>query len=222
MMNETSQLHPAALRAQCASAISNLEENNTNLDTLNRVIGAYINDTALVGRSYNAIRRQMEDYKLIINAKREANDSDIWDFRTLSTAVGIDEVLIGALILRNKEAAINADADYKVKINLYTALMIASMASLSGGLLATYYRNLRNDYRDLRDANQVTLQLWIDNENRYNEIEIATKWLFEKTSMLRSNIDGGLRVIAGASTGLPDSYGAEGLAAWRTRMQELR
>jgi hypothetical protein len=222
MMTETSQLYPDLIRMQRASAISNLEKNNTCLLDLDRAIDEYIDDTALVGRGYDAIRLQMEDYKLVTSAKREANDSDILDFRTLSIAVENKGILIGALILRNKEAAIKADSDYRCKINLYTALMIASTVSIAGGLLVIYYRNLRNYYRDLREANQVTLQLWVDKENSYNNVEAETRTLFDRASLLRSYIDGGLRVIAGASTGLPNSYYSESLAAWRLRTQELR
>jgi len=222
MMTETSQLHPELIRAQCASAISNLEENNTSLLDLDRAIDEYIDDTTLAGRGYDAIRLQMEDYKLINSAKREANDSDIRDFRVLSTRVGNGIVLIGAVILRNKEAAEKADADYKAKINLYTALMIASAASIAGSLLVTHYRDLRNDYRDLREANQATLQLWIGMEDRYNNVEADTKNLFDRADALRTQISNGLGLIAGASTGLPDSYDSESLAAWRLRMQELR
>jgi len=49
--------------------------------------GSYVQNNPNVGRGYDAIRLQMEGFKLITSTKREANDSDIWDFRSLSTAV---------------------------------------------------------------------------------------------------------------------------------------
>lgn len=103
-MTENDYLNPADLKAQCDAAIARLERDNEALGTVENSLDTFVNDEEIKSKSYDALKQQISDYKVLLHAMQDANSSDISDFTVLKASVG-DEVLDGANILAQKQAA---------------------------------------------------------------------------------------------------------------------
>jgi len=218
MMTEESRLFPLILGGQCDNAIRNLQEKYAVLDSVNTAIDGIKGDNMMSGNAFVNIKRHMGDHRLISDAIRDAAESEETDFVRLKETIGT-EILIGSVILRNKESAEKADKYYTDKINECRIELVITAPPAVYSL----YDKMLSHYTMLSKANEKILHAWEEKEDRYNEIEQNTMWLFSRTLDVRMAIKKGLELIAAASIGLPRSYDAEyTLAQWRVSMQTSR
>ena len=97
-------LYPEAIKAQCDAAIKALEQDNLDIETVQKHLQDFIIDDELVSEAYSALKLQISDYLTVTSAMISANDLDIADMQTLKNSVGKDE-LIGSVILPARDEA---------------------------------------------------------------------------------------------------------------------
>lgn len=207
-MTENDYLNPIAIKEQCDAAISRLERDNTALDIVECSLDAFINDEEIKSVAYDALKQQINDYKTLLQAMREANNVDMLDFTMLKSYVG-DEVLDGSNILTQKKAALNAKNNDENMAELYEGYAM----SASYPWMSWYYSDKANEYWHMADIDQQLYNAWQEKEDRYDEIEINTKELFQGGTLLRQAAQRGLESISGVfqnKTYVPDMN-----AEWR-------
>lgn len=109
-MTENDYLNPTDIKAQCDAAISRLERDNEALSTVEKTLDTFINDEEIKSVAYDALKQQISDYKVLLQAMRDANSCDVSEFLVFKSSVG-DDVLDGANILAQKKAALQARAN---------------------------------------------------------------------------------------------------------------
>ena len=77
-------------------AVSRMEEDQKVLESIGKSIDMFAEDSEIQSKSFEALKQQLSDYHIIIEAMRIANDTDIADFRVLAVRVGV-EVLDGEI-----------------------------------------------------------------------------------------------------------------------------
>ncbi|MBQ6996526.1 MAG: hypothetical protein IJN64_18890 [Lachnospiraceae bacterium] len=81
-MTENSYLNPTDIKNQCSKATINLNKDNESIAVAEASMDLFINDSEIKGDAFDALKQQINDYKVVIQALRSANDSDIADFDT--------------------------------------------------------------------------------------------------------------------------------------------
>lgn len=105
-MKENSYLSPEKIREQCDAAICKLEKDNEAMGIIEQSIGVFMTDARIVSEAFEALRQQLFDYIMVLHTMREANQTDIKDFRLLKALVGFQE-LDGNVILKQKDSAMS-------------------------------------------------------------------------------------------------------------------
>jgi len=208
-MDYSSWLIPSAVKSQCAIAIGRLQSDNEALGTTDGSLDTFINDSEIKSSSFDTMKQQISDYKLIADSIRCANESDIVDFETLQGAVG-DEVLRGVDILTNKQNAENSRIRNEGTVQNYLAKATATNIPFVTEFY--YFQILR--YQELANADQRIYEKWQAKEDAYDQIESTTSALFDASVGMRSAVTAGISDIVGAfQNGV---YVPNAGAVWRT------
>lgn len=211
-MNENSYLDPSAMRNCCEGAVKDLEKDNQSIRTAEKAVLRFINNKELEGRSFDSLRIQMNDYGMVLQAMRTANNSDIADFRTLSSSVG-DEVLDGAKILECQKKALEQKREYENTAGDYARKAVNEKLAI----IREYYQEMACCYGTLAENQEKIYQEWKKKEEAYDRIDQATAQLFTSVAGMRNTAREGLEYMQNAyqngeyNTSVPD--------AWRVRMQ---
>lgn len=211
-MNENSYLDPSAMRNCCEGAVKDLEKDNQSIRTAEKAVLGFINNKELEGRSFDSLRIQMDDYGIVLQAMRTANNSDIADFRTLSSSVG-DEVLDGAKILECQKKALEQKREYENTAGDYARRAADAVLSIT----REYYQGMALYYGFLAENQEKIYQEWKKKEEAYDRIDQATAQLFTSVTDMRNTAQEGLEYMQNAyrngeyNTSVPDT--------WRDRMQ---
>ena len=212
-MDAGSYLNPETMKAQCDKAIRNLEKDNESLDTVNKSLDTFINNTDIQSSAFDTLKQQLSDYKSITKAMNTANDSDIADYETLKGAVG-DEVLDGDVILTNK---INSGESWQIDEETSERYHDMSLRE-ENEIVSAYYQMKEWYYSNLADVNRRLYEKWQEKEDRYDAIETATRELFSSSEGLRAAIDAGISDMAGAFRG--GAYVPNMSAPWRGDIEQ--
>lgn len=211
-MNENSYLDPSAMRNCCEGAVKDLEKDNQSIRTAEKAVQGFINNKEMEGRSFDSLRIQMNDYGMVLQAMRTANNSDIADFRTLSSSVG-DEVLDGAKILECQKKALEQKREYENTAGDYARK--AADAELR--ITRDYYQGLAFNYGILAENQEKIYQEWKKKEEAYDSIDQATAQLFTSVAGMRNTAREGLEYMQNAYQN--GEYNTSVHDAWRVRMQ---
>lgn len=212
-MTENDYLNPADLKAQCDAAIARLERDNEALGTVENSLDTFVNDEEIKSKSYDALKQQISDYKVLLHAMQDANSSDISDFTVLKASVG-DEVLDGANILAQKQAA------WQLRENDESAAQGYERASWTAEYPweSWYYSWMADHYWQMAELDQQLYNAWQAKEDAFDAIEAGTKGLFQSSVQLRQTAQRGLESITGAFQG--GAYELNMSAEWRTDLIE--
>lgn len=212
-MTENDYLNPADLKAQCDAAIARLERDNEALGMVENSLDTFVNDEEIKSKSYDALKQQISDYKVLLHAMQDANSSDISDFTVLKASVG-DEVLDGANILAQKQAA------WQLRENDESAAQGYERASWTAEYPweSWYYSWMADHYWQMAELDQQLYNAWQAKEDAFDAIEAGTKGLFQSSVQLRQTAQRGLESITGAFQG--GAYEPNMSAEWRTDLIE--
>lgn len=212
-MTENDYLNPNEIKAQCDAAIMRLERDNDALTRVENALEQFINDDEIKSVAYDALKQQISDYKVLLQAMQDANCSDISDFTVLKASVG-DDVLIGADILAQKQASWDARiSDENAAEGYRRASYTAEWPWIS-----QYYSWMANHYEQMVQIDIRLYNEWQTKEDAFNAIEASTRCLFQSSAQLRQTAQNGLQSITGAfsnGTYVPDMG-----ATWRTELTQ--
>lgn len=211
-MNENSYLDPSAMRECCEGAVTKLKKDNKLIRMAEKAVCEFMENDELEGKSFAGLRIQMNDYGIVLQAMRTANNSDIADFETLSSSVG-DEVLDGAMILECKANALEQKKKYEASAEDYERK--ASNAKVD--VMREYYEGMAYYYGLLADKQEKIYQQWKKKEETYDEIDLATSKLFSSVTSLRSVAREGLEYMKNAYQN--GEYDTSVRDPWRVRME---
>lgn len=207
-MKANDYLNPDSIRRQCDAAIAKLLKDNASTYTVEKSLNTFIDDREITSIAFQALKQQISDYKIVLQAMRTANQSDMEDFQMLKLRVGNQE-LNGAVILEEKKNALTARKSDEKKAEDYRRKARAEkMLSLR-----IYYTNKVATYKVMAEADQKIYNAWQEKENRYNEIESCTSGLFANGAAMRAAAENGLNSIRGAFQN--GAYVPDMNAAWR-------
>ncbi len=207
-MNRNSYLNPEGIRGQCMQAVKLLINDNYRIEGIHKCLIQFMNDAGLQGEAYSALKTQIGDYLLILDAKVAANQKDIADFNKLYGSVG-EEVLDGNTIFDMMEQALAEKAEYETSAqNCEKAARNASWfgEELYNSAKASYYRSLA-------DNAQNRYEKWRAKKDTYDKIEANTRALFSESASYRDKVDNALSEITKVFDG--GQYHINENAAWR-------
>lgn len=174
-------------------AVSRMEEDQKVLESIGKSIDMFAEDSEIQSKSFEALKQQLSDYHIIIEAMRIANDTDIADFRVLAVRVGV-EVLDGGTIFDQMENSLRMKEGYLVKEEIYRR----KMRTEEDALLYTYYCWKARQYESLADNSQRLYEKWREKTERFDEIAAETSGLFTDSGDIRILIQRGQSEIGGA------------------------
>ena len=204
------KLIPQTLKAQCDSAMQILEQNNADIETMQRSLENFIVDDELVSEAYSALKKQISDYLSVTSAMISANEMDIADLQILKTSIG-DEELRGDMILNKRDVAYSDMNDFHDQA---TAYIRKSNAEPDLSVLKAWYYEVAEYYEVRSIIAGRKYDLWLEKERQYDEIEAMTQNLFTRSSALRDAAKRGMESITGAFQN--GTYHIDMSASWRT------
>ena len=105
-MQSTDHLDETNLTKKNWEMITNLTAENEKYDQIKASINQFVEDPAIDSYGIRSLKRQLEDYLVIIDAIKNANDKDIRGYHSVNFILG-DEYLDGnVVILREQEIEI--------------------------------------------------------------------------------------------------------------------
>lgn len=174
-------------------AISRMEEDQRALETIRKSIDTFAEDPEIKSESFEALKQQLSDYHIVIEAMQIANDTDMADFRILSGRVG-GEILDGEVIFAQMENSLRMKASYLAGEDIYRR----KMKTEEDAFLYTYYCWKARQYESLAENSQRLYEKWREKTERFDEIAAGTSGLFTDSGRIRVLIRRGQSEIAGA------------------------
>jgi hypothetical protein len=223
-MTESSKLMPVSIRNQSNAAITALQADNDSLAASKTALDAFINDNNNRSNRFYNLKRKMEDYKIVADAFKGANDADIADHRILIDIVG-DQIFCGETIyrqIRSYENELRA-IENNIEKFMQDRREVTSFQKLNP--FNWTYSNALTNQRNWERTRDITLELIRELHKKieqYNEIEQSTKHFFGIGRDLRATAKRGLTYIEEAASGLPRSYTTASLNRWRSGITSLK
>lgn len=213
-MKENSYLSPEKIREQCDAVICKLEKDNETMGMIEQSIGVFMTDTRIVSEAFEALRQQLFDYIMVLHTMREANQTDIKDFRLLKALVGFQE-LDGNVILKQKDSAMSEKKADEKNAEKYRKM---ARATNSATLRVQYSMKVAN-YLAMAELDQKLYDEWQKKENTYDGIERMTSGMFEEGAAIRATAEQALKSIQGAFQN--GGYVPDMSASWRSDINAL-
>lgn len=211
-MTENSYLNAMDIKDQCSRAVFLLEKDNESFLMAEKSLDSFYQDKEIKGSAFDALKQQLHDYKIVLQALRSANDSDIADFHVLSVSVG-EDVLDGRNILAQQEANLRAKSERESAAAYYEG----KARNTIWIWMEWYYKMKADQYWDLADGYRSLYEAWKAKEAAYDSIESATGGLFTASGDTRTAAYNGLKSMAAAFTG--GEYKPDKDAPWRKAME---
>ncbi len=180
----TDELNAKLLCRQHEEAISNLTAENEKYDRIKVAITQFVEDPTIDSCGIRALKRQLEDYILIIDAIKSANDTDIQEYTQANAFIG-DEYLFGRVVtLRRTRRALKVISDDRA--DYYWGLYRDSLSNpLDSG---DYYRERAEHYDKESAAHQAVIDECTRIIDKYDSIENSTYGLLNAASQYRRMI----------------------------------
>ncbi len=215
-MRKDSYLDAEAIKEQCAVAVRNLESDNAALKAAEYSLKKFLEDGELKGAATAALKQQAADYAVVAQMLRDANCSDIRDFRKLAEAVG-EETLNGEAILSQQENSLEGRSG-----SLAMAQRSADRASASvHEYERLHYMKQAEMYDRLADTFQLLYMRWKEKEEAYDRIESVTRGLFTEGEETRAVAGKALSVLECTHAYGGVQYCPDTGNGWRKELEEL-
>ena len=122
LIQRSDHLSPADIKRQCMRASSRIEEDQRVLEIIGKSIDSFAGDLEIKSESFEALKQQLSDYHIIIEAMQIANATDMADFKVLGGGVG-DEILDGETIFAQMENSLKMKESYLASEEIYRRKM---------------------------------------------------------------------------------------------------
>ncbi len=193
----TDELNAKLLCRQHEEAIANLTAENEKYDKIKAAITQFVDDPNIDSYGIRALKRQLEDYILVIDAIKSANDIDIQEYTSANAIIG-DEYLFGRVVtLRSKRRLLKKISDEKA--SFYRGLYNASRNSLTGA--DEYYREMAEHYENESAFHQSIIDECTRIIDKYDGIENSTYAMLQQASQYRGLIIDALLTMGQAFDG---------------------
>lgn len=192
-MQRSDYLNPADIKRQCTQAVKRIEEDRQALKLIGKSIDAFAGDQEIRSESFDHLKRQLEDYHIVIEAMQIAGSADMTDFRCLSGSVG-SEVLDGETIFGQMENALQMKESYQAGGEMYRR----KMKTAEDAFLLTYYYWKARQYEALTENSQKLYDKWSRKTQDFDEIVMKTDSLFTDSEQIIWLIQKGQEAMAGA------------------------
>lgn len=212
-MDDNSYLNPNDISDQCDTAINKLNRDNDAIQIVEEKLNEFINDSELQSEAFDALKIQISDYNIVLQAMRSSNDSDIYDFTTLKGSVGSD-ILIGADILSQQKSALSEKESDENHADHYDNLSSNTIFPW----MSWYYGWKASQYRDMAQLDQDMYDKWKEKEEQYDDIESNTRSLFSGSSSMRQIVKTALSSINGSFQ--DGTYNTDNNNSWKTELSK--
>ena len=215
MMTEYSYYNPVCIYEQSKEAVQKLTYSNYQIEGIKKILNTIIEDEKLQGEAYKALKEQMQNYILILDATVMANENDIADFYALSRFTNC-ETLDGNIIITMMEQALADKASDEMRADICDNT--ANNAVWVGE--EWYYRAKARHYRKLVNNDQKRYEQWKSKMDLYDNIEYETSQLFTKSVTYRE-------VVSKAINGImkvfdAGEYQVEKAVEWKNALKEIQ
>ncbi|MBD5511482.1 MAG: hypothetical protein HDR08_09565 [Lachnospiraceae bacterium] len=215
MMTEYSYYNPVCIYEQSKEAVQKLTYSNYQIEGIKKILNTIIEDEKLQGEAYKALKEQMQNYILILDATVMANENDIADFYALSRFTNC-ETLEGNIIITMMEQALADKASDEMRADICDNA--ANNAVWFGE--EWYYREKARHYRKLVNNDQKRYEQWKSKMDLYDNIEYETSQLFTKSVTYRE-------VVSKAINGImkvfdAGEYQVEKAVEWKNALKEIQ
>ncbi len=174
-------------------ASSRIEEDQRVLEIIGKSIDSFAGDLEIKSESFEALKQQLSDYHIIIEAMQIANATDMADFKVLGGGVG-DEILDGETIFAQMENSLKMKESYLASEEIYRR----KMQTEENVLFYIYYCWKAGQYEALANNSQRLYEEWREKTERFDRIVAETNGLFADSEGIRVLIQKGQTEIAGA------------------------
>ena len=188
-----------------------MEQDNKALDVVSKSINEFSQADELESLSFHALKRQLQDYMIIIVGLKAASLSDMQDFKKLEDSVG-EEVLDGENIFLQMENALSTKQSYETN----EAMLRDKMKSSCDPFTYLYYSRKAEKYSELAGMGQSLYEKWVRKAESFDAIASGTAGLFAGGEEIVSAVKTGLTQIAGAFQ--DDSYRHKKDTSWRNQI----
>ncbi|MEY8431661.1 hypothetical protein AALC75_14250 [Lachnospiraceae bacterium 48-42] len=210
-MQRSDYLNPVSMKEQCKKAVHRMEQDNKALDVVSKSINEFSQADELESLSFHALKRQLQDYMIIIVGLKAASLSDMQDFKKLEDSVG-EEVLDGENIFLQMENALSTKQSYETN----EAMLRDKMKSSCDPFTYLYYSRKAEKYSELAGMGQSLYEKWVKKAESFDAIASGTAGLFAGGEEIVSAVKTGLTQIAGAFQ--DGSYRHKKDTSWRNQI----
>ncbi len=210
-MRRIDYLNPVDMRSQCMKAAERIESDCRTLLFIRNCIDNFIVDPEIESVAFAALKQQLGDYHIIIEAMQIANDADAADYRSLAGFVG-DEVLDGEVIYCQMENALRMKDSYLSNETLYRD----RMKTAEDPFFYVYYQWKADQYSRLAENSQRLYEKWYEKTEKFDEIVNNTNHLFTDSESIRVLIRQGMAETASAFQN--GSYSMRENSTWRRQI----
>lgn len=193
LIQRSDYLSPADIKRQCMRASDRMEEDQRVLKLIEKNIDLFAGNLEIKSEAFDALKQQLSDYHIIIEAMQIANDADMEDFRVLGVRVG-DEILDGETIFAQMENSLKMKEGYLASEEIYRR----KMQTEENVLFCIYYCWKAEQYEALANNSQRLYEEWRQKTEKFDEIAAETNGLFADSEGIRALIQKGQTEIAGA------------------------
>uniref|UniRef100_I5AQ34 Uncharacterized protein n=1 Tax=Eubacterium cellulosolvens (strain ATCC 43171 / JCM 9499 / 6) TaxID=633697 RepID=I5AQ34_EUBC6 len=194
-MQSTDHLDETNLTKKNWEMITNLTAENEKYDQIKASINQFVEDPAIDSYGIRSLKRQLEDYLVIIDAIKNANDKDIRGYHSVNFILG-DEYLDGnVVILREQEIEMKRSSD--AGANAYWALYHSCVDPLD----ACSYKDRAEEYEEESRRHAANILEYTRIILKYDGIELATRLFLKSGVQYRQYINEALETMGKAFDG---------------------
>ena len=223
-MKPYDHLIPATLHEQILAAKADLEDENTSYTLLMNTIKHFIDDPSIDSCGIQALKRQFEDYLLVINAIITANSFDILEYGILDhqlEEINFEELNGTAVIIRVKEVLLKEYCDkqaeyYRDKYKYDVVYSIDCDGNFFGISHNEEYLRKAEAYEEESRQHQKNIDECDRIIGLYDNVEAMTSGLFQESVALRAQVTQALQSMG--QSFVDGEYKAQVNQAWRTTL----
>ncbi len=214
-MESTDYLYAELLRERHEAAIQNLRDENEKYGRIRTAILHFVEDPSINSCGIRSLKRQLDDYLLIISAMQQANNDDMGAYALANLTIDHEDLNGYVVIVKEQHIKLKMHSD--AMASLYYHLYRISCQSPFGG--SGYLKDIADDYMRESDAHERVIIECTRIIMKYDGIEFATKNLLVTSVQKRQLIADALDTMGKAfESGEYDPYLSE---YWRSAFKDL-
>uniref|UniRef100_I5AQ15 Uncharacterized protein n=1 Tax=Eubacterium cellulosolvens (strain ATCC 43171 / JCM 9499 / 6) TaxID=633697 RepID=I5AQ15_EUBC6 len=225
-MKPYDHLIPATLHEQILAAKADLEDENTSYTELMNSINQFIEDPSIASCGIQSLKRQFEDYLLVINAIITANSFDILEYGILDhqlEEINFEELNGTAVITKVRETVLKKISDELADHyhNLYENSrnpVVNEFYQIIGYSSNEEYLRKAEAYEEESRQHQKMIDICNEIIRKYDNVEAMTSGLFQESVALRAQVTQALQSMG--QSFVDGKYKAQLNQNWRATLAD--